>query len=254
VAPTLIQEGGPRARPIEAKRAELAGVPAQVALDDDEVAAIRRIGDNAGCMALKGAAPGYDGPAAADRWPLAVQLEDLGRRWGIEPARDLVASGDAGGPCPHADIDGTAARVGGRPAFGASMEPRPPPGDKHLQLRLPSRPDSIGIVRACVRRLRPRPRAVGRRRHRRRGLPHVGQRGAARLPQPGRPARVRGPGRVRRRLRQLEITEHLADGVPSLGVDLALVERMADDVRVTTPSHGERVVHASFARSRRMAV
>jgi anti-sigma regulatory factor (Ser/Thr protein kinase) len=53
---------------------------------------------------------------------------------------------------------------------------------------------------------------------------------------------------------QLEITEHLADGVPSLGVDLALVERVADDVRVTTPSHGERVVHASFARSRRLAV
>jgi len=66
-------------------------------LDDDEVAAIRVIGDNAGCMALKGAAPGYDGPGAADRWPLTVQLEDLGRRWGIEPARDLVASGDAGG-------------------------------------------------------------------------------------------------------------------------------------------------------------
>ena len=97
VAPTLIQEDGPGGRAIEAKRAELAGVPARVVLDDDEVAAIRVIGDNAGCMALKGAAPGYDGPGAADRWPLTVQLEDLGRRWGIEPARDLVASGDAGG-------------------------------------------------------------------------------------------------------------------------------------------------------------
>jgi len=42
------------------------------------------------------AMPGYDGPAAADRWPLAPQLEDVGRRWGIEPARDLVASADAG--------------------------------------------------------------------------------------------------------------------------------------------------------------
>jgi len=96
VAPTLIQEAGPGARPIEAKRAELAGVPPHVALDDEEVAAIRAIGDNAGCMALKGAVPGYDGPAAADRWPLAPQLEDVGRRWGIEPARDLVASADAG--------------------------------------------------------------------------------------------------------------------------------------------------------------
>jgi aryl-alcohol dehydrogenase-like predicted oxidoreductase len=90
VAPTLIQEDGPGARPIEAKRAELAGVPAQVVLDADEVAALRAIGDNAGCMALKGAVPGYDGPAAADRWPLEPRLEDLGRRWGIEPGRDLA--------------------------------------------------------------------------------------------------------------------------------------------------------------------
>jgi hypothetical protein len=65
-------------------------VPAQVVLDADEVAALRAIGDNAGCMALKGAVPGYDGPAAADRWPLEPRLEDLGRRWGIEPGRDLA--------------------------------------------------------------------------------------------------------------------------------------------------------------------
>jgi hypothetical protein len=67
-------------------------VPAAVALDAEELAAVRAIGDNAGSMTLKGAAPGYDGPAAPDRWPLAPELEDLGRRWGIEPRRDLVAS------------------------------------------------------------------------------------------------------------------------------------------------------------------
>jgi aryl-alcohol dehydrogenase-like predicted oxidoreductase len=92
VAPTLIQEAGEHARPIEAKRAELAAVPAEAVLDDDEVAELRVIGDNAGSMTLKGAAVGYDGPPAADRWPLAPDLEALGRRWGIEPARDLATT------------------------------------------------------------------------------------------------------------------------------------------------------------------
>jgi aryl-alcohol dehydrogenase-like predicted oxidoreductase len=92
VAPTLIQEAGEHARPIEAKRAELAAVPAEAVLDDEEVAAVRAIGDNAGSMALKGAAVGYDGPPAADRWPLAPDLEALGRRWGIEPSRDLATT------------------------------------------------------------------------------------------------------------------------------------------------------------------
>jgi aryl-alcohol dehydrogenase-like predicted oxidoreductase len=92
VAPTLIQEAGERARPIEDKRGELAAVPAAVVLDDEEVAALRAIGDNAGCMTLKGAAPGYDGPPAADRWPMPPELEELGRRWGIEPARDLATA------------------------------------------------------------------------------------------------------------------------------------------------------------------
>src|SRR5438309_5479882 len=55
VAPTLIQEGGAHARPVEAKRAELAAVSARPALSDAELAAIRAIGDNSGCMALKGA-------------------------------------------------------------------------------------------------------------------------------------------------------------------------------------------------------
>src|SRR4051812_12051526 len=46
VAPTLIQEPGPHAKPVEAKRAELAGVPAEVLLTGEEVAELRAIGDN----------------------------------------------------------------------------------------------------------------------------------------------------------------------------------------------------------------
>ena len=57
VAPTLIQEPGAGARPIEDKRAELAAVAgAAAARAPTEVAEIRAIGDNTGSMALKGAA------------------------------------------------------------------------------------------------------------------------------------------------------------------------------------------------------
>src|SRR5919109_176778 len=52
VAPTLIQETGAHAKPIERKREELAAVPAEPVLSDEEVADIRAIGDNHGCMAL----------------------------------------------------------------------------------------------------------------------------------------------------------------------------------------------------------
>ena len=90
VAPTLIQEPGPDARPIEGKRAELAAVPDLPPLSAEEVAEIRAIGDNTGSMALKGAAPGFDGAAAADRWPLTDELAAVAGRWGIDPARDLV--------------------------------------------------------------------------------------------------------------------------------------------------------------------
>jgi aryl-alcohol dehydrogenase-like predicted oxidoreductase len=90
VAPTLIQESGEDARTIEAKREELAGVSAPAPLSAEEVAAIRAIGDNTGSMALKGAAPGFDGEPLADRWPLDEELAAVAGRWGIEPARDLV--------------------------------------------------------------------------------------------------------------------------------------------------------------------
>ena len=100
VAPTLIQEIGtpptpdvmPIPRAIEDKRAELAGLDAVLArspLHPEEVREIRAIGENTGCMALKGANPAHEGPARADRWGLDGELEDLAGRWGIDPARDL---------------------------------------------------------------------------------------------------------------------------------------------------------------------
>jgi hypothetical protein len=87
--PTLIQEGFEGARPIESQRAELAGVPAETPLTADEVAAIRAAGDNAGCMALKGASPDHEGEERPDRWALQPGQADLAARWGIEPDADL---------------------------------------------------------------------------------------------------------------------------------------------------------------------
>jgi aryl-alcohol dehydrogenase-like predicted oxidoreductase len=90
VAPTLIQEEGPGARPIEDKRAELAAVPADVVLSAEEVTEIRALGDNTGSMSLKGAAPDHEGEAQPDRWALTPELDALAGRWGIDPRRDLA--------------------------------------------------------------------------------------------------------------------------------------------------------------------
>ncbi len=92
VAPTLIQEAGAGAKPIESKRAELAAVSADVVLSADEVAAIRALGDNTGSMTLKGGAPDHQGEARPDRWPLDDRLFEVAARWGIDPARDLAHS------------------------------------------------------------------------------------------------------------------------------------------------------------------
>jgi aryl-alcohol dehydrogenase-like predicted oxidoreductase len=90
VAPSLIQEIGPEARPIEDKRAELAALPAEQRLSDDDIAAIGAIGDNTGSMTLKGASPEHEGEERPDRWPLTDELAAVGSRWGIDPGRDLA--------------------------------------------------------------------------------------------------------------------------------------------------------------------
>ena len=91
VVPTLIQEAGPEARSIEDKRAELAALPAEGRLSAEDVEQIRTVGDNSGCMTLKGASPDHEGEERADRWPLSPELVEVAKRWGIEPGRDLAA-------------------------------------------------------------------------------------------------------------------------------------------------------------------
>jgi aryl-alcohol dehydrogenase-like predicted oxidoreductase len=105
VVPTLIQEAGREAKPIEAKRAELAAVPAGVPLTPEEVEAIRAVGDNTGSMALKGGSPDHDGDPRPDRWELGDRLAEVAARWGIDPARDLAQS-----PVPAGSTGSPAAR------------------------------------------------------------------------------------------------------------------------------------------------
>jgi hypothetical protein len=89
VVPTLIQEAGPEAPPVEDKRAELAALPRELRLSPAEVQEIRSLGDNTGCMALKGASAEHEGEPRPDRWGMDTQLEHVASRWGIDPERDL---------------------------------------------------------------------------------------------------------------------------------------------------------------------
>ncbi len=103
VAPTLIQERGASARAIEEKRSELAALAALAPeradergwLSTEELREIREIGENAGCMALKGASLEHEGPARADRWGLDDELAAVAERWGIDPESDLLAAASA---------------------------------------------------------------------------------------------------------------------------------------------------------------
>lgn len=93
VIPTLIQEAGPNTKPIEQKVEELAAVGTQFAefkLSENERQELERIGNNKGCMALKGANPAHAGSPEADKWGLRPDLVEVGKKWGIEAERDLV--------------------------------------------------------------------------------------------------------------------------------------------------------------------
>ena len=91
VVPTLIQEVGDGAKPIEAKLDELAALP-DVQLSPEEVRMIAELGDNKGCMELKGASPAHTGDPLPDRWALTNDLRTIAERWRITPEEDLVCT------------------------------------------------------------------------------------------------------------------------------------------------------------------
>ncbi len=88
VVPTLIQE--PEGKPILEKARELASLP-DMTLPPEIVEEIRVIGDNTGCMPLKGASVEHlDEAPLPDRWGLDPEHLETARRWRIDPARDLI--------------------------------------------------------------------------------------------------------------------------------------------------------------------
>ncbi|MCB1095308.1 MAG: aldo/keto reductase [Verrucomicrobiae bacterium] len=90
VIPTIIQEIGDDARPIEEKIRELANLPTDIQLTEEELQQISAIGNNKGCMTLKGGNHEHSGEPLPDRWELTDELKEAGTRWGIQPEEDLA--------------------------------------------------------------------------------------------------------------------------------------------------------------------
>lgn len=82
VVPTFIQETGDDARLIEAKIREFAALP-NVRLTPAEVETVRHIGDNTGCMKLKGASQRHLASERPDEWPMRPELLELSVRCGL---------------------------------------------------------------------------------------------------------------------------------------------------------------------------
>ncbi|MBI4657533.1 MAG: aldo/keto reductase [Verrucomicrobia bacterium] len=91
VIPTIIQESGAGAKRIETKVAELASLP-DLRLSEEDSTHIAKIGDNKGCMELKGANRAHLGEAQPDRWGLTHDHELVAKRWNIDPDADLACT------------------------------------------------------------------------------------------------------------------------------------------------------------------
>lgn len=88
VVPTLIQESGPGAKSIHQELDELAAVTDKIVLTPEEIAEVEQLGNNEGCMHLKGATerfPAGDEPLP-DQWSLRPELVDIAGRYGLNPA------------------------------------------------------------------------------------------------------------------------------------------------------------------------
>lgn len=84
VVPTVVQEAHVAARSAEDKVTELAQLPEEVRLTEAEVEELYRIGDNEGCMALKGASARFEGEQPLpDQWSLRPELLAVADRWGL---------------------------------------------------------------------------------------------------------------------------------------------------------------------------
>ena len=82
VVPTFIQEAGEGARLIEDKIREFGKMP-DVRFTAEEVESIRQLGDNTGCMTLKGASKRHEISERPDEWPMREELLELAGRNGL---------------------------------------------------------------------------------------------------------------------------------------------------------------------------
>lgn len=82
VVPTFIQEAGDGAKLIETKIREFGKMP-DIRFTSEEVESIRAIGDNTGCMKLKGASNRHETSERCDEWPMRPELEALAAREGL---------------------------------------------------------------------------------------------------------------------------------------------------------------------------
>jgi aryl-alcohol dehydrogenase-like predicted oxidoreductase len=89
VIPTLMQEIAPARKTIESKVDELAALP-EITLSSEDIERIAYIGNNKGCMQLKGANQSHVTPPEPDKWNLSPELGTIAKRWGIDPEVDLA--------------------------------------------------------------------------------------------------------------------------------------------------------------------
>ncbi len=82
VVPTFIQEQSEGAVRIEDKISDLANMP-KTRFTSEDVEKIRALGDNTGCMMLKGASQRHEGSARPDEWPMRSELLELSQRYGL---------------------------------------------------------------------------------------------------------------------------------------------------------------------------
>lgn len=82
VVPTFIQEASDQARPIEERIKEFAVMP-EVRLSAEEIEEVKAIGDNTGCMMLKGASKRHEVSERPDEWPMREELLELAGRYGL---------------------------------------------------------------------------------------------------------------------------------------------------------------------------
>jgi aryl-alcohol dehydrogenase-like predicted oxidoreductase len=83
LVPTVIQEATEDAPLLEEKIRQLGNIRAEIPLSAEEIAEITRIGDNTGCMMLKGASKRHEVSQRADEWPMRPELLAISDKWSL---------------------------------------------------------------------------------------------------------------------------------------------------------------------------